>query len=142
MPHHGRRRAAARRRGRGPLPQTRYVLSKAIAAGLPAVVVINKVDRADARPDEVLDEVYQLFIDLATHADHLDFPIVSAVAREGRSMIGIGMPGPGDDLSPLLEALRWRRSRRPTAMPRLRCRRSSRTSTRRTTSAGWRSVGS
>jgi GTP-binding protein len=89
----------------GPLPQTRYVLSKAIDAGLPAVVVINKVDRADARPDEVLTEVEQLFIDLATHADHLDFPIVSAVAREGRSMIGIGMPGPGDDLSALLDTL-------------------------------------
>ena len=89
----------------GPLPQTRYVLSKAIDAGLPAVVVINKVDRTDARPDEVLTEVEQLFIDLATHADHLDFPIVSAVAREGRSMIGIGMPGPGDDLSALLDTL-------------------------------------
>src|SRR4249919_3521278 len=48
----------------GPLPQTRYVLSKALASGLPAVVVLNKVDRADARPDEVLDEIYQLFLDL------------------------------------------------------------------------------
>ncbi len=83
----------------GPLPQTRYVLSKALALDLPAVVVLNKVDRQDARPDEVLDEVEQLFIDLATTPDHLVFEVVSAIAREGRSMKGVGMPGPGDDLA-------------------------------------------
>src|SRR5438067_7280089 len=60
----------------GPLPQTRYVLSKALARDLPAVVVLNKVDRPDARPEEVLDEVEQLFIDLATHPDHLGFEVV------------------------------------------------------------------
>src|SRR5680860_1062803 len=65
----------------GPLPPTRYVLSKAIAADLPAVVVINKVDRADARPEEVLDEVYQLFLDLEVADHHIDFPVVSAIAR-------------------------------------------------------------
>jgi GTP-binding protein len=89
----------------GPLPQTRYVLSKAVAADLPAVVVINKVDRTDARPDEVLDLVYQLVLDLEVPDHHIEFPVVSAVAREGRSMIGIGMPGPDDDLSALLDTL-------------------------------------
>ena len=77
----------------GPLPQTRYVLSKALALELPAVVVINKVDRGDARPDEVLDEIEQLFIDLATDADQLGFPVVSAVAREGRTVAGVGDAG-------------------------------------------------
>src|SRR5881397_863531 len=69
----------------GPLPQTRYVLSKAVAADLPAVVVLNKVDRADARPEAVLDEVYQLFLDLEVPDHHIDFPVISAVAREGRA---------------------------------------------------------
>ena len=89
----------------GPLPQTRYVLSKAVAADLPAVVVLNKVDRADARPGEVLDEVYQLFFDLEVPDHHIDFPVVSAVAREGRSMLGLGVPAPGTDLAPLLDAV-------------------------------------
>jgi GTP-binding protein len=89
----------------GPLPQTRYVLSKALLRDLPAVVVLNKVDRADARPEEVLDEVEQLFIDLATTPDHLVFDVVSAVAREGRSMKGVGVPGPGDDLTALLDTI-------------------------------------
>ncbi|HVL28876.1 MAG TPA: GTP-binding protein, partial [Acidimicrobiales bacterium] len=69
----------------GPLPQTRYVLSKAVAADLPAVVVLNKVDRADARTDEVLDEIYQLFLDLEVPDHHIEFPVFSAVAREGRA---------------------------------------------------------
>src|SRR5690606_7722160 len=68
----------------GPLPQTRYVLSKALAIGLPAVVVLNKVDRSDARPEEVLDEVYQLFMDLDAEDHHIEFPVISAIAREGR----------------------------------------------------------
>src|SRR5207249_9066599 len=58
----------------GPLPQTRYVLSKALEAGLPPIVVINKIDRSDARPQEVLNEIYDLFIDLDAHEDQLDFP--------------------------------------------------------------------
>ena len=74
----------------GPLPQTRYVLQKALARDLPAIVIINKVDRQDARADEVLDEVYQLFIDLDADDEHIDFEIISAVAREGRAMKGIG----------------------------------------------------
>jgi len=89
----------------GPLPQTRYVLQKALARDLPAIVIINKVDRQDARPDEVLDEVYQLFIDLDAGDEHIDFEIVSAVAREGRAMLGIGMPAPDADLSALLDAI-------------------------------------
>ena len=89
----------------GPLPQTRYVLSKALARDLPVVVVLNKVDRADARPDEVLHEVEQLFLDLAHHDHHLSFPVISAVARDGRSMKGIGMPAENADLVPLLDAI-------------------------------------
>src|SRR5215467_8122367 len=62
----------------GPLPQTRYVLSKALAADLPAVVVLNKVDRQDARPAEVLDEIYELFLELDADDHHIDFPVISA----------------------------------------------------------------
>ena len=89
----------------GPLPQTRYVLSKALAAGLPTVVVINKVDRSDARPHEVLDEIYELFLDLGASDDDIEFPIVSAVARDGKAVEGIGLPGEDDDLTPLLQAI-------------------------------------
>src|SRR4051794_10046267 len=78
----------------GPLPQTRYVLSKALSAALPTVVVLNKVDRKDARTEEVLDEVYQLFLDLEAEDHHIEFPVISAVAREGRAMVGVGMPPP------------------------------------------------
>jgi GTP-binding protein len=89
----------------GPLPQTRYVLSKALGLGLPTILVINKVDRGDARPQEVLEEVEQLFLDLATNDDQLSFPVISAVAREGRAMRGIGMPPEDADLSCLLETI-------------------------------------
>jgi len=89
----------------GPLPQTRYVLSKALAADLPAVVVLNKVDRADARPEEVLDEIYQLFMDLDADESKIDFPVISAIARDGKAVNGIGMPGADDDLTPLFEAI-------------------------------------
>ncbi len=89
----------------GPLPQTRYVLQKALSRDLPAIVIINKVDRQDARPEEVLDEVYQLFIDLDAEDRHIEFEVVSAVAREGRAMLGLGMPDSDADLSPLLDAI-------------------------------------
>ena len=89
----------------GPLPQTRYVLSKALAQRLPTVVVVNKVDRSDARADEVLDEIYELFLDLGAEDEDIEFPIVSAVAREGRAVAGIGNPGPDDDLTALFEAI-------------------------------------
>src|SRR5436190_6580715 len=89
----------------GPLPQTRYVLSKAVAADLPAVVVLNKVDRPDARPHEVLDEVYQLFLDLEVADHHIEFPVISAVARAGRAMEGVGLPPADADLASLLDAV-------------------------------------
>ncbi len=93
----------------GPLPQTRYVLSKAIDRGLPMVLVINKVDRPDARTAEVLAEVEQLVLDLLDGREdslHLmDFPVVSAIAREGRAVAGVGEPGAADDLTPLFEAI-------------------------------------
>jgi GTP-binding protein len=89
----------------GPLPQTRYVLSKAIAAHLPTVLVLNKVDRHDARTQDVLDMVEELFLDLHPPTELLDFPIISAVARESRSVVGVGMPGEGDDLSALLDTI-------------------------------------
>jgi GTP-binding protein len=89
----------------GPKPQTRYVLSKALALQLPAVVVINKVDRPDARIHEVVDEVYELFFDLDASEEHIEFPIISAVAREGRPVAGLGVPDPDADLSALLDAI-------------------------------------
>ncbi|MBA3653571.1 MAG: translational GTPase TypA [Actinobacteria bacterium] len=89
----------------GPLPQTRYVLSKAVAADLPAVVVLNKVDRSDARAEEVLNEIYQLFMDLEVPDHHIEFPVISAVAREGRSCEGVGMPAADATLAPLLDAV-------------------------------------
>jgi GTP-binding protein len=89
----------------GPLPQTRYVLSKALARDLPAVVVLNKLDRADARPAEVLDEIEQLFIDLASHPEQLEFPVISAVSREGRAVVGVGLPSEDADLAPVLDAV-------------------------------------
>src|SRR6266566_2388714 len=89
----------------GPLPQTRYVLRKAMARNLPSVVVLNKVDRKDARAAEVLDEIYQLYIDLGADDHHIEFPVISAVAGEGRSMMGVGMPPESADLSPLLNTV-------------------------------------
>src|SRR5581483_8042364 len=67
----------------GPLPQTRYVLGKALEATLPPIVVINKIDRADARPQEVLNEIYDLFIDLDAHENQLDFPVLYTNAKIG-----------------------------------------------------------
>lgn len=89
----------------GPMPQTRYVLSKALGLHLPAVVVINKVDRPDARIDQVVDDVYQLFFDLDASDEHIEFEVISSVAREGRAMSGIGIPDADADLSPLLDAI-------------------------------------
>jgi len=87
----------------GPLPQTRYVLQKALAAKLPPVVVLNKIDRGDARPKEVLDEIYDLFIDLDATEDQLDFAVLYANARDG---IAYRSPGDGSkDLLPLFETI-------------------------------------
>src|SRR5215813_11048788 len=71
----------------GPLPQTRFVLGKALALGLPAVVVVNKIDRQDARPAEVLDAIYSLFIDLGANEHQIEFPVIYAVARAGRASL-------------------------------------------------------
>jgi GTP-binding protein len=87
----------------GPLPQTRYVLRKALEARLPPVVVINKIDRADARPQAVLDEVYDLFIDLDATEEQLDFPVLYTNARDG--VANTEPDGEGRDLRPLFEAL-------------------------------------
>jgi GTP-binding protein len=87
----------------GPLPQTRYVLRKALEARLPPVVVINKIDRSDARAGEVLNEVYDLFIDLDATEDQLDFPVLYTNAKAG--IARTEPSGPGDDLRPLFDAL-------------------------------------
>ena len=77
----------------GPLPQTRFVLRKALERGLPPIVVINKIDRPDARPQEVLNEVYDLFIDLDATEDQLDFPVLYTNAREGTATTDPATPG-------------------------------------------------
>ena len=87
----------------GPLPQTRFVLRKALALELPVVLVINKVDRPDARIDAVVDEVYELFLDLDAEEDQIDFPIVYTVAREGRASLDPAELG--TDLEPLFRVL-------------------------------------
>ncbi len=87
----------------GPLPQTRFVVGKALDLGLPLVVVINKVDRPDARPGQVLDEVYDLLIDLGANEDQLEFPVLYTDARRGRASAEPG--GEATDLRPLFEAV-------------------------------------
>ncbi|HUF09721.1 MAG TPA: translational GTPase TypA [Rhodothermales bacterium] len=87
----------------GPLPQTRFVLSKAMALQLPAIVVINKIDRQDARPEQVLNEVYDLFIDLDAREEQIDFPVIYAVAKDGRCTVSLGQPL--TTLRPLFEAI-------------------------------------
>src|SRR5262244_3920338 len=77
----------------GPLPQTRFVLKKALEAGLPPIVVINKIDRSDARPAEVLDEIYDLFIDLDAADDQLDFPVLYTNARTGTATMDLKVAG-------------------------------------------------
>src|SRR5512136_1159736 len=67
----------------GPLPQTRYVLRKALEAKLPPIVVVNKIDRSDARPQEVVNEIYDLFIDLEANEEQIEFPILYAISRDG-----------------------------------------------------------
>jgi GTP-binding protein len=87
----------------GPLPQTRFVLRKALEAGLPPIVVINKIDRPDARAPEVLDEVFDLFIDLDATEEQLEFPVLYCNARAGRC--GLAAEGLGDNLKPLFEEI-------------------------------------
>jgi GTP-binding protein len=87
----------------GPLPQTRFVLNKALASGLSIVVVINKIDRPDARPAEVLSEIYDLFIDLGANEEQLEFPLLYAIGKAG--IAKAELEGEGDDLSPLFDAI-------------------------------------
>ena len=87
----------------GPLPQTRYVLSKALEASLPVILTINKIDRPDARPQEVLNEVYDLFIDLDANEDQLEFPVLFTNGKLGTATLDIASPG--TDLQPLFEQI-------------------------------------
>jgi GTP-binding protein len=87
----------------GPLPQTRFVLGKALEAGLPPVVCLNKIDRADARPAAVLDEIYGLFIDLGATEAQLEFPLVYTNARAGTATRDLALAG--SDLRPLFETI-------------------------------------
>ena len=122
----------------GPLPQTRFVLRKALEARLPVILVVNKVDRPDARIGEVVDEVLELFLDLDADEEQIEFPIVYCNARAGRASLDRGRGG---------RVARRRcstccssASRRPPTTPSIRSRRTSRTSTPRRTSAGSRSA--
>jgi len=87
----------------GPLPQTRFVLKKALDRGLPVIVVVNKIDRKDARTEEVLNEIYDLFIDLDASEEQLEFPVLYAIGREG--LVKRSLDGEGSDLSPLFETI-------------------------------------
>src|SRR5262245_9352256 len=87
----------------GPLPQTRFVLRKALERRLTPVLVINKIDRPDARPQEVLNEVYDLFIDLDADDEQVDFPVLYTSARAGTS--SLSMTEAGHDLRPLFDAI-------------------------------------
>src|SRR5208337_2530275 len=87
----------------GPLPQTRYVLSKALEAQLPVILTVNKIDRPDARPQEVLNEVYDLFIDLDANEEQLEFPVLYTNGKLGTATLDIATPG--TDLQPLFEQI-------------------------------------
>src|SRR5680860_265362 len=87
----------------GPLPQTRFVLGKALEAGLHVILVVNKVDRPDARIDEVVDEVYELFMDLGAEGDQIEFPIVYTNAKAGWASMTQGEEG--TDLAPLMDLM-------------------------------------
>src|SRR6476660_5698349 len=87
----------------GPLPQTRFVLRKALERRLTPIVVINKIDRADARSKDVLNEIYDLFIDLDAVEEQLDFPVIYTNAREGTATTDLAVPGV--DLRPLFDAV-------------------------------------
>src|ERR1041384_7315093 len=91
----------------GPLPQTRFVLRKTLQARLPVILVINKVDRSDARIAEVIDEVYELFLDLDADESQIEFPIVYTNAKDGWASVGYDPESPveGENLRPLLDLI-------------------------------------
>ena len=121
----------------GPLPQTRFVLRKALEAGLPVVLVVNKVDRPDARIGEVVNEIYELFLDLDANEEQIEFPIVYTNAKAGWASTEEGVEG--TDLRPLFDLL-VERIPAPEYDESLRSRRASRTSTPTRTWAGSRSA--
>src|SRR5579871_46825 len=87
----------------GPLPQTRFVLTKCLERGFPVIVVINKIDRGDARPTEVLNEIFDLFVDLEANETQADFPVLYAIAKLGQSKVELDRPT--GDLKPLLDII-------------------------------------
>src|SRR5690606_12323022 len=87
----------------GPMPQTRFVLSKALKAGLRPIVVINKIDRPDARPDDVINEVFDLLVELEAEDKALDFPVIYAAARDGWATTDLAEPS--TDLRCVFEAI-------------------------------------
>ncbi|NLJ41622.1 MAG: GTP-binding protein, partial [Clostridiales bacterium] len=87
----------------GPMPQTRFVLTRALELNLPIIAVINKIDRADARPESVVDEVLELLIDLDAGEEQLDCPFIFASAREGTASLDAGSKG--QDLTPLFDTI-------------------------------------
>ncbi|MCC8195095.1 MAG: GTP-binding protein, partial [Deltaproteobacteria bacterium] len=89
----------------GPLPQTRFVLKKAMEAGLKIIVVVNKIDRKDARPEEVLNEIYDLFIDLGASEEQLEFPVLYAVGRRGIAGLSVAEALEATNLSALFECI-------------------------------------
>ena len=126
----------------GPLPQTRFVLRKALERRLPPIVVINKIDRLDARPQEVLNEIYDLFIDLDATEEQLGFPVLYTNARVGTASRDQAMPG--ENLQPLFDALVNFAMLYPQLPPAIRKRCCSfwwRTSTRTSTSVASPSAG-
>src|ERR1051326_9147799 len=87
----------------GCLPQTRFVLRKALEARLPAIAVVNKIDRSDARPAEVVDEIYELFLDLDANDEQIDFPILYAISRDG--MAKRNLDDASENLQPLFDQI-------------------------------------
>ncbi|MBR3265522.1 MAG: translational GTPase TypA [Erysipelotrichaceae bacterium] len=87
----------------GPMPQTRFVLKKSLEAGLRPILLINKIDKKDARVNEVIDEVYDLFLDLSANDDQLDFPILYGIARNG--IVRYEMSDTNEDINPLFETI-------------------------------------
>jgi GTP-binding protein len=87
----------------GPLPQTRFVLKKALEDNLPVILLINKIDRQDARPSEVLNDVYDLFIDLDANENQIEFPVLYAIARDG--LAKKSLEEEGTSLAPLFDQI-------------------------------------
>ena len=87
----------------GPMPQTRFVLKKSLEQGLRPILLINKIDKKDARANEVIDEVYELFLDLNANDDQLDFPILYGIAKQG--IVKYNMEDTNEDINPLFETI-------------------------------------